>query len=83
MTPITIDQVIQIAQQHHQAGRLAEAEKIYRQVLAQEPNHAQALNLLGLLAGQVGRADAALELIRRAIQIEPQFAECMAISASY
>jgi protein O-GlcNAc transferase len=75
MTPITTARAIQIAQQHHQTGRLAEAEKIYRQILAQQPNHAQALNLLGVLAGQVGRLDAANELIRRAIQIDPNFAE--------
>ncbi len=37
MTPITTHQAIQIAQQHHQAGRLAEAEKIYRQILRSNP----------------------------------------------
>ena len=35
MTPITIDQAMQIAIEHHQAGRLAEAEAHYRQVLGQ------------------------------------------------
>jgi tetratricopeptide (TPR) repeat protein len=54
---------------HHQAGRLREAEQLYRQILAQQPNHADALNLLGMLAGQTGRLDAAPNLIRRAIAI--------------
>jgi Flp pilus assembly protein TadD len=38
----------------HQAGRLAEAEALYRRVLADQPNHADTLNLLGALAHQTG-----------------------------
>jgi protein O-GlcNAc transferase len=53
----------------HRAGQLAEAEAIYRQILARNPYHADALNLLGLLAHQVGRHEAALELIGNAIHI--------------
>jgi predicted O-linked N-acetylglucosamine transferase (SPINDLY family) len=75
MTPTTIDQTIQIAIQHHQAGRLAEAERIYRQVLARQPNHPEALKLLGVLAAQVGNSDAGIELIRRAIRIKSDDAE--------
>ena len=51
---MTIDQAMQIALEHHRAGRLAEAEAIYRQVLARCPDHADALHLLGVLAGQTG-----------------------------
>ena len=54
---------------HHQAGRLADAERVYRQILAQQPDHADALHLLGVLVGQRGQLDAAVELIRRAIAI--------------
>ena len=53
---------------HHQAGRLAEAEVRYRQILAAAPEHADALHLLGVIAYQVGRHDAALELIDQAIR---------------
>jgi tetratricopeptide (TPR) repeat protein len=52
---------------HHRAGRLAEAEKCYRGVLAAEPDHLHALHLLGLLCHQAGRLDAAAELLHRAI----------------
>jgi tetratricopeptide (TPR) repeat protein len=52
---------------HHQQGRLADAERIYRQILAIEPRHADSLHLLGTLAHQVGRDDVAAELIRAAI----------------
>ncbi len=37
MTPMTIDQAMQVAFGHHQSGRLAEAEALYRQVLAAFP----------------------------------------------
>jgi tetratricopeptide (TPR) repeat protein len=49
--------------QLHQAGRLAEAEHLYRQVLAAEPRHADARHLLGVAALQSGRhAEAVVEL---------------------
>jgi predicted O-linked N-acetylglucosamine transferase (SPINDLY family) len=52
---------------HHQAGRLPQAEACYRQVLAAQPDHADALHLLGVIAYQVGRYDVAADLIRQAI----------------
>jgi protein O-GlcNAc transferase len=62
---------LQIAVGHHTAGRLAEAEKIYRSILGRDPNEPDALHLLGLIVSQVGRADAAVELIERAIALRP------------
>jgi predicted O-linked N-acetylglucosamine transferase (SPINDLY family) len=56
---------------HHQAGRLGEAERIYREVLAREPNNSDALNLLGVLAAQVGRTSESVDLIRRAVDAQP------------
>jgi protein O-GlcNAc transferase len=52
---------------HHQGGRLPQAEACYRQVLAIQPDHADTLHLLGVIAYQVGRHDVAIDLIRRAI----------------
>ena len=34
---------------HHQQGRLAEAERLYREILAQNPEDANVIYLLGLL----------------------------------
>jgi protein O-GlcNAc transferase len=68
---MTIPQAFQIAVQRHQAGRLAEAEALYRQILAAQPNHADALHLLGLIAHQAGRYDLAVEWIRKAIAANP------------
>src|SRR5690348_14255326 len=55
--------------EHHQAGRLVEAEATYRRVLVAEPANADALHLLGVLANHVGQHAAAIELISQAIQI--------------
>jgi tetratricopeptide (TPR) repeat protein len=62
-----IEQILGRAQALHQAGRLNEAEGLYRQILALDPNHPDALHLLGVIAYQGGRNDLALELIGKAI----------------
>lgn len=63
------------ALRHHQAGRLSEAERLYRQVLAIDSGHADSLHLLGVIAHQVGRRDLAVELISKAIAINANAAE--------
>ena len=52
---------------HHQAGRLGRAEALYRKIFLADPEHADALHLLGVLAFQCGRMTAALQLIERAL----------------
>jgi protein O-GlcNAc transferase len=69
---MTIPQAFELALQNHQAGRLADAESLYRRILAAQPNHAAALHLLGLIAHQVGRHDLAVEWIRQAIILNPK-----------
>jgi predicted O-linked N-acetylglucosamine transferase (SPINDLY family) len=68
----TIPEALTIALQHHRAGRLQEAETIYRQILQVEPNHADALQLLGMIAHQAGRHDVAADYLRQAIKHNPQ-----------
>ncbi len=58
---------LQRAVRLHREGRIAEAEAIYRRVLAQHPDHPDALHLLGALAVQAGRSDEAIALVLRAI----------------
>ena len=60
------------AMRHHQAGQLAEAERLYAQVLAAEPGHLQALVLSGALAHMAGRNDEAVDLFGRALAINEQ-----------
>ena len=57
------------ALRHHQAGRLTEAEPIYRQILAVAPHHPDCLHLLGMIEYQAGRPQLAAEMIRNAIAI--------------
>jgi protein O-GlcNAc transferase len=68
---MTIPQAFEIALRHHRAGKLKDAESIYREILAAQPNHAEALHHLGVIAHQLGRHDAAVEWIRRAIGFDP------------
>jgi tetratricopeptide (TPR) repeat protein len=65
------DRDLATARKLHQAGRLADAEGCYRQLLAARPDHAEALNLLGLVAHQTGRHDFAVAAIRQAIDQDP------------
>ena len=71
MTQVTIDQALALAGQHKQAGRLVEADAVCRLILAAQPNHSDALNLLGAMAMHNGRTDKAIDLIRRAIAAVP------------
>jgi protein O-GlcNAc transferase len=72
---MTIQQTFDLAIQHHQAGRLQDAEQLYRQILARQPDHFQALLHLGILAHQQGREDLAIELIRKSITLNPRLPE--------
>ena len=72
---LTVDQVFDVAVQHHRRGRLPQAEQFYRQILQVDPRHARALHFLGLIAHQVGRADLAIEFIGQAVRLRPDYAE--------
>jgi predicted O-linked N-acetylglucosamine transferase (SPINDLY family) len=66
---------MKVALASHQAGDLAGAEAIYRQIISEDPCHADAIHMLGVIAGQVGRTDAAIDLISRALAIHSENAE--------
>ena len=59
---------------HQAAGQVDEAEQICRRILDAEPDHPDALHLLGLIAGQRADYDGAVALIERAIRGRPDFA---------
>src|SRR2546421_11483818 len=63
-----LDSLIDQALDLHQAGRLHEAEVIYRNVLMADPRHADALNFLGVIAMQGGNLPDAEMWITRSIQ---------------
>jgi predicted O-linked N-acetylglucosamine transferase (SPINDLY family) len=70
------DQAFALALQHHQAGRIAEAERGYRAILQRDPEHADALHLLGVIALQTGNLEPALALVQRAVALRPDAAVC-------
>ncbi|MEE4358637.1 MAG: tetratricopeptide repeat protein, partial [Desulfococcaceae bacterium] len=55
------------AVQHHQAGRLDQAEEMYRDILRAEPENPDVLHFLGVTAHQKGEHDTAAELMQRAL----------------
>jgi tetratricopeptide (TPR) repeat protein len=65
---------------HHQAGRLPRAEALYRRALQKDPNDANALHLLGVIAYQRGEIGTALRLIERA---RPELPELPDIHLNY
>lgn len=60
---------------HHRAGRAAEAETAYRAIVDQHPNHADALNLLGVLRLQAGAAEEAADFIGCAVAARPEVSD--------
>ncbi|MDB5611726.1 MAG: O-linked N-acetylglucosamine transferase, family [Bradyrhizobium sp.] len=68
------EQTLAAAITHHRAGRLNDAERLYRLVCDTDPKNARAFHLLGVVAHQLGRSDAA-SLIGRAVMLNPDFAE--------
>ena len=54
---------------HHNAGRLDEAERHYRQILSVDALHADSLHMLGLVAYQRGRLELAVEMINKALAL--------------
>jgi protein O-GlcNAc transferase len=70
----TVTEVFSLAVQHHQGGSLGEAELLCRQILAVEPGHADAHDMLGVMAYQLGRFDHAVEFLSRAIELNPHTA---------
>lgn len=67
-----LEALFQKAMTFHREGRLPEAEKIYRDLLIQAPQHFDLLHMLGVVCWQQGRGDEGLLLVDRALAIQPQ-----------
>ncbi len=66
----TIAETMGSAVQCHQDGHLEQAEQLYRLILQGDPGNPAALHSLGIIAHQMGKHDAAVELISKAIANE-------------
>ncbi len=69
--PVSVSRRLDTALQHHQAGRLSEAEVAYREMLAVDPENIDALHFLGVISHQRGEHGRAAELISRALSRNP------------
>jgi tetratricopeptide (TPR) repeat protein len=61
------------AAEHHRAGRLEEAEGVYREILQRDPRNLEALRLLGAIAISAEHYGQAEKLLKRAIELAPDF----------
>ncbi len=73
--PTPLDGALRLAIEAHQQGKLADAERRYRNILAAAPKHADALHYLGVALHQQGRHDAALMLIGQALAAAPGYTD--------
>src|SRR5471030_2861554 len=55
----------------HRAGNLAQAEKLYRQLLRADAGYFPALHMLGFLKAQQGHYDQAIPLLNKAVKTNP------------
>jgi predicted O-linked N-acetylglucosamine transferase (SPINDLY family) len=70
MAELTLQQAMDLAEQHLRAGGLSEAEQLYQQILSVAPDQPDALHLLGVSLIRLHRPEEALERIQKAIAID-------------
>lgn len=71
MSTASPQQLLQAALQHHQAGHLDEAERLYRQLLSLLPGQPDVVRNLGLVLHQKGNHAGAVELLDQSIRAKP------------
>jgi tetratricopeptide (TPR) repeat protein len=72
---ISVPQALATAWRHFQAGQWQQAEQLYQQIVQVDPNQVDAWHLLGLIAGQTGRGNLAVDYLNAALRLKPDFAE--------
>ncbi|WP_019503036.1 tetratricopeptide repeat protein [Pseudanabaena sp. PCC 6802] len=72
---LNLDDLIKEAIAHHKAGKLTDAERLYRRILQHHPQHFNALHMLGTLASQLGQLETGITYIQQALTLNPQSAE--------
>jgi tetratricopeptide (TPR) repeat protein len=68
---LTIEQALQQAVEAHKAGKLQDAEALYRAILQAQPKHPDANHNLGVLAVSVNKLEVALPLFKAALEANP------------
>lgn len=67
-------QALVVAEQKRRHGFLADADELTRRAAAAQPDNAEAVHMLGIIAHQAGKLGEAIEHVRRAIAIKPDVA---------
>jgi len=70
-TNLSFDEGLNQAQCFERESTLPQAERLYREILARDPYHAQALHHLGLLCFRTNRHIEGLDLVRRSVLADP------------
>ena len=70
-----IARTLELALAHQRAGRVNEADRICRQLLAVEPGNSQVNHLMGILSYQLGHHESALDYLRHALMQRPDVPE--------
>jgi tetratricopeptide (TPR) repeat protein len=68
----TIQQLLDEGKRQHQAGNVPGAQHFYQQVLMRQPDHPEALQMLGLLAILNNQAEVAVDLFGRVLAMAPK-----------
>ncbi len=68
---------LQTADKHYQNKRFTEAEGVYRKILESNPQQAEALYGLGVLALEKGKDRDAENLLKTALEYQPEFAQAL------
>ena len=69
-----LEAALQQAVAHHQAGRLSEAERLYRGILQVLPDHPVPNNALGIALKDQGKVDEAAKVFQRLVTVAPDYA---------
>jgi predicted TPR repeat methyltransferase len=75
--PMRLADALAMAVAWHQEGRYAEAASIYRQILAEVPDHVDALHFLGVAEHQAGRPALALDCLNRVLALVPDHPDAL------
>lgn len=66
-------ELLRVAHQHLQAGKVKEAEEVFRRIIRAFPGNAAACNDLGALYHSQGKIDEAVSLYKKAIAIDKKY----------
>jgi len=68
---LSIEQALLQAVEAHRAGKLHDAQNLYRSILAAQPQHPDANHNLGILVASLNKPDIALPLFKTALEANP------------